>query len=197
MEAQQHELWQDNESSCSLMCAALHSAAKVGNVTFAATLLDLMQKRGKVLNALDWNQGIDACTTAGAAGAAMYLFQQMISAGVQPNLISFSLIAGASAKNLTQISEAERLFEESDVEPDSGSFEELVCALLRARQLKMNTGIRAQNAEAAIRNVSLRRKAEAWRVIQQAEAKGMGISNLLQVFKAALLKDPHFLSAGV
>ena len=193
MEAQQDELWESDEQALSLMCAALYASSKVGNVTFAATLLDLMQKRGKPLNVIDWNQGIDACAVAGEAGAASFLFDNMIKAGVKPNIISFALLVGAhSGKPVARISEAARRLNDHDILPDSAFFEELVCAIFGARQLKMNTMIRAEDTIAVVRDASVSRRAEAWRVIQEAKAKGLHLSSLVQLFEASLQKVAEF-----
>ena len=196
MEAQQDQLWESNESACSLMCAALYSASKAGNVTFAATLLDSMRRRGKVLNRIDWHQGIDACRIAGEAKAPLYLFEQMMATGIEPNVISFSLLAGASGKNLTQISEVNKWFEESNVETDPSFFEQLVRAILGAGRLKVDRFIFEKDARAIAVGASPRRKLAAWRVIQQAKSKEIQLGVLLQAFEAALLKDPDLQTAA-
>ena len=186
-EAQQDNLWQDNESACSLMCAALFASSKLGNVTFAASLLDMMQKRGKVLNVIDWNQGIDACTAAGEAGAARYLFDQMTEAGVQPNIITLTLLAGAhNGRSLKRICDVERLLNDFELRPDLAFFEELVCATFGARELKMTTIMRAQDAEAVVLNAPMSHRHEAWQLIQQARSQGLVLSNLLRLFEEAL-----------
>ena len=196
MEAQQDQLWESNESACSLMCAALYSASKAGNVTFAATLLDSMRRRGKVLNRIDWHQGIDACRIAGEAKAALYLFEQMMATGIEPNVISFSLLAGASGKNLIQISEVNKWFEESNVETDPSFFEQLVRAILGAGRLKVDRFIFEKDARAIAVGASPRRKLAAWRVIQQAKSQEIQLGVLLQAFEAALLKDPDLQTAA-
>ncbi|CAE7426581.1 DEGP9 [Symbiodinium natans] len=67
--------WKHDESACSAMCAMLHAVSKTGNDSFAASLLDNMERRGKALNVLDWNQALNACKIAGKAHTAAYLFQ--------------------------------------------------------------------------------------------------------------------------
>ena len=75
----------------------LYAASKTGNVTCAASLLDQMERRGKVLNIFDWNQALNACKVACSPDAAAYLFQELTARGLNASVVTYSLVIASHA----------------------------------------------------------------------------------------------------
>ena len=76
----------------------IDAAAVFGNVTGAAEALDYMIRHNFPVGADRFNSAINACKNSNESlrhNASMYLFQEMISRGLQPNQVTFGSLLGA------------------------------------------------------------------------------------------------------
>ena len=191
-EARAQEFWAENESACSAMCAMLHAVSKTGDVSFAASLLDQMERRGKVLNILDWNQALNACRLAGKPNAAAFLLNQLTSRDVQPTVVTFSLVIGAhSGRPLAEILPYVDRMTAQGIQPSSLLVEDLVCSILGLRR-RPGHGWEfvktAAQARLMMSETPPAHKAEALRILKNAQKQGIELSILMQRFRKALLK---------
>ena len=191
-DVQGEEFWSDNESACSAMCAMLYAASKSGNVTCAAGLLDQMERRGKALNILDWNQASNACKVACSPNAAAYLFKELTARGLNATVVTYSLvIASHAGRPLDEILPYVDEMTACGVEPSSLFVEELVCAILGRRLSERQWGFvnTLQKARSMIATTPPAHQEHALRVLDEAVGQGRELSSLMKLFRKALAEE--------
>ena len=141
----------------------IDASADFGNVTAAAEALEYMVRQNFSIGADRFCSAINACKNSDYLlrhRAAMFLFKQMISRGLQPDAAVFGSLLGAhSVANLTDILDVWQLMNKYGVRPNQIVAETCLTAILGRFQSGTTLGVKGLVSE--LQNRSAKRRVAA------------------------------------
>ena len=120
-----------------LATARIDVLADLGDMKGSASVLEMLETKGIGLTTVHFNSAINACKNSNhtrSHQAAMYLVNEMLRKGLQPNIVTFGSLAGAHRRaNISSTKQVLSLMASCGVKPNSLFAETYLGVLCKGR----------------------------------------------------------------